>query len=211
LGEPGGDIVKPNHDRIVNVGPRTLGELSAICHDPRNPSAWEEFLGRYQPKVIAYCRARGLSAQDAEVVTSDVLFTLFKKLPERKSPRERERFPGWLKRVIRNQAIDLHRRHQARGRTELDPAVLALLESPDPGPVETLIMMEKDLELREALNRVSLTVSRKHWDAFSRVESGESNDQVAAALEMSVQAVSMARYRIRRKLAEELGPEFKSE
>jgi hypothetical protein len=39
--------------------------LSRLRKDPRDASAWDEFVGRYGPRIEAWCRRCGL--QDADV------------------------------------------------------------------------------------------------------------------------------------------------
>ena len=42
-----------------------LSLLSRLRKDPQDASAWDEFVGRYGPRIEAWCRRCGL--QDADV------------------------------------------------------------------------------------------------------------------------------------------------
>jgi RNA polymerase sigma-70 factor (ECF subfamily) len=50
--------------------------LSRLHHDPRDQSTWSDFVARYGPKILRWCRRWVLQEADAQDVTQDVLLKL---------------------------------------------------------------------------------------------------------------------------------------
>jgi hypothetical protein len=57
-----------------------LSLLSRLRKDPQDSSAWDEFVGRYGPRIEAWCRRWGLQEADVQDVTQTVLVRLATKL-----------------------------------------------------------------------------------------------------------------------------------
>ena len=54
--------------------------LSRLRCAPHDPSAWDDFVGRYGPRILAWCRRWGLQEADAQDVSQEVLVLLAVKL-----------------------------------------------------------------------------------------------------------------------------------
>src|SRR5438876_1128377 len=91
---------------------RTGTTLHLLLNSPTNAEAWRNFVGRYGPKVLAWCRRWGLQEADAENVTQEVLTLLARKLATFDAARGR--FRGWL-RTVTQHAVGDYCRQQQRG------------------------------------------------------------------------------------------------
>jgi DNA-directed RNA polymerase specialized sigma24 family protein len=50
--------------------------LGRLRQDATDQAAWKEFVARYEPKILQWCRGWGLQESDARDVTQDVLLKL---------------------------------------------------------------------------------------------------------------------------------------
>ena len=50
--------------------------LGRLRRDPNDQAAWNDFVARYQPKILQWCRGWGLQESDANDVTQAVLLNL---------------------------------------------------------------------------------------------------------------------------------------
>jgi RNA polymerase sigma-70 factor (ECF subfamily) len=54
----------------------SLTLLGRLRRDPKDQAAWSEFVARYRPRILQWCRGWGLQESDAQDVTQDVLLKL---------------------------------------------------------------------------------------------------------------------------------------
>ena len=54
----------------------SLTLLDRLRRDPKDQAAWSEFVARYGPRILQWCRGWGLQESDAQDVTQDVLLKL---------------------------------------------------------------------------------------------------------------------------------------
>ena len=54
----------------------SLTLLGRLRRDPKDQAAWSEFVARYGPRILQWCRGWGLQESDAQDVTQDVLLKL---------------------------------------------------------------------------------------------------------------------------------------
>jgi DNA-directed RNA polymerase specialized sigma24 family protein len=54
--------------------------LSRLRQDPKDQAAWNDFVARYEPKILQWCRGWKLQDSDARDVTQDVLLKLHRLL-----------------------------------------------------------------------------------------------------------------------------------
>ena len=50
--------------------------LGRLRQDPKDQAAWNDFVARYEPRILQWCRGWGLQESDAQDVTQDVLLKL---------------------------------------------------------------------------------------------------------------------------------------
>jgi RNA polymerase sigma-70 factor (ECF subfamily) len=178
-----------------------LGRLALF---PLDQAAWEEFVKRYGPSVLGWCRRWGAQEADALDVSQVVLAKLAVRMREFVYDSSGS-FRSWLRTVARNawrDSLDVRRPDPASGQAEkLD--LLNGLEARD----DLIRRLEEqfDLEmLEEASRRVRDRVQARTWDAYAMTAvEGLSGAQAASRLGMSVAAVFQAKASILRMLREE--------
>jgi RNA polymerase sigma factor (sigma-70 family) len=85
--------------------------------------AWEWFTTRYRRPIVAFFRAYGVSAAEADDLTQDFFADLFRRESLSRVKREGGRFRSWLYASLTNRAVDGFRKrtHHAEGSTIDDP------------------------------------------------------------------------------------------
>ena len=54
----------------------SLTLLARLRQDPKDQAAWSDFVARYGPSILQWCRGWGVQEADAQDVTQDVLLKL---------------------------------------------------------------------------------------------------------------------------------------
>jgi RNA polymerase sigma-70 factor (ECF subfamily) len=192
---------------------QTSTTLLGRLRDYQDASAWQRFLGRYQPLILGWCHRAGLQADDAAEVAGAVLLKVVAALGKSQYDPQR-RFRPWLKTVVDNAVRDLYR---ARGRRPGDrgqggeAGAEALERLAAPGSVGALVEeLDGELEgerqrLHQAMERARARVEPHTWSAFwqTAVE-GRPGAAVAADLGLKVASVHMAKSRVVKLLREEV-------
>ena len=172
---------------------------------PADEEAWREFVDRYGPKIIRWCRDRGLQEADVEDVSQGVLAELAERLP-RFHYNPSGSFRGFLRKVVRDavsDALTARGRLAGAGRTEtLD--LLSSLEARD--DLVRRLEEEFDLELLEAAKlRVRRRVEPRTWEAFEQTAiEGRPAPEVARELGMKVGTLYQAKSSVLRMIQEEV-------
>jgi RNA polymerase sigma-70 factor, ECF subfamily len=184
----------------------TGSTLFRLLGDPSDPAAWERFVGRYAPKLRAWCRQWGLGEAEAADVSQDVLLKLLTGL--RTYDRRKGRFRCWLKAMARNTKSDwLTGQHKA-GRPTAEVVLHSLLENQRDAVADFERTLDRILDaelLLQASQRVQLLVQRSTWEAFRRVTfDGVPVPQVARELQLTLPAVYQSVYRVKLHLQREI-------
>jgi RNA polymerase sigma-70 factor, ECF subfamily len=170
--------------------------------------AWGQLVELYAPLIYEWCRRNGLQGDDAADVAQEVFSAVSKSFESFRRDRPGDSFRGWLWTIARNKIRDHFRRlqgaAQGAGGTR---AQERLAEIPEPSAELSASSSPGDgncLE-RRAIELVRAGVEERTWQAFWRVAvEDEDAATVAESLAISVQAVYDAKYRIRRKVRQEL-------
>ena len=191
--EPGGDPERTSTTLLVRI------------QNPGDQQAWEEFVDRYGPMILGWCRR--WFPREADDMVQEVLVRLVLAIGSFEYDPRRGRFRGWLETVTRHLMVDLRRRRRVRWIGEGDPEVRDRLASEETRTdLEQRLAAEYDLELLElARHRVRRRVAAGTWSAY--VETAERGRQVAAVareLGMTVGSVSQAKYSVRTLLRREV-------
>jgi RNA polymerase sigma-70 factor (ECF subfamily) len=170
--------------------------------DPANRAGSEAFFRRYRALLEMLCRRECRIPGQEEELSQDVIVKLLSKLRRfRYDPSLR--FRGWLRTLVRNEALDQWRRWKSRpgdngGGGTANRGSLAEVQDSRGASVEAVyIDLETELErerlLAIACQRVRDRVSESRWRAFwlTSVE-GRRGLEVAAELGMSVGSVYAA-------------------
>lgn len=171
-----------------------------------DPDAWRRFVHLYGPSVYRWCRRWPLSPEDVADVFQDVFATVHRALAEFRRDRPEDSIRGWLWTVTRSRAADQLRRRRrqptAEGGTDAQDRLLAAADELEstaaPPPLDGLTV-----HAAEALIRAEF--EERTWLLFARsVIDGQSTAQVAAEFGVTAGAVRTARYRVLKRLREEL-------
>jgi RNA polymerase sigma factor (sigma-70 family) len=178
-----------------------LGRLALF---PLDQAAWEEFVKRYGPSVLDWCRRWGAQEADALDVSQVVLSKLAVQMRHFAYDPSRS-FRSWLRTVALNawrDSLDARRPDAASGETEVHGRLNQLQARDD---LMRRLEEQFDLELlEEARRRVRGRVLPRTWDAYelTAVEC-LSGAEAARRLGMSVAAVFTAKASVLRMLRDE--------
>ena len=180
-----------------------LGRLRVT---PTDVSAWGEFVDRYGPKILGWCRKWGLQSADAEDVAQVVLLKLAGAMRTFDYDPSRS-FRAWLKTLTHHawrDHVDGPNRHGIGSGDTKVLDILQTLEARD--DLLVVLQQEHDRELLErAMPLVEKRVAPKTWQAFRLLAlEDRSGKDVASELGMSVAAVYVAKNRVQEMLREEI-------
>jgi RNA polymerase sigma-70 factor (ECF subfamily) len=188
----------------MSEAPPTRPSLLVRLRDFRDTEAWAQFVDVYAPLVYGYVRKRGLQDADAADLTQACLRQVALHVATLEYDPRVGTFRGWLFTMVRNKLRDFRdhssRRDQGSGRSD---AQRLLENQPAPGPDESL---EWEREYRQGLlawaaERIRPQVQEATWQAFWRTAvEGESGNEVARSLGISVAAVYLAKSRVMNRL-----------
>jgi RNA polymerase sigma factor (sigma-70 family) len=189
------------HDHLSKTDVTLLARLR---HDPKDQAAWGDFVARYGPKILDWCRRWGLQQADAQDVTQDVLLKL-NRLMVTFEYDPAGSFRAWLKTLAHHAWRDFvaQRRLAGTGNSKM----VAFLECPQAGAdLSEDLQDEFRLEMLDrAIARVRPRVASRAWDAFRLTAlEGWSGSAAGAHLEMKVAQVYLARSRVTKRIDEEV-------
>jgi RNA polymerase sigma-70 factor (ECF subfamily) len=180
--------------------------LLRLRQAPPDQEAWAEFVDRYGPQILAWCRRWGLQETDAQDVTQTVLLQLASKL-RTFTYDPAQRFRGWLKTLTHHAWSDFLAACRAAAKGSGDSGVQELLHNVEARDELTRRLQETfDQELLElAAARVRARVKERTWEAYrlSALE-GLSGAEAAARLGMQVGTVYKAKSKVHMMLQEAL-------
>lgn len=177
--------------------------LALLQAEDTNDVAWNDFVGRYGPKVAEWCRQQRLLPNQVEELTQDVLVNLFHHIRTFQYDPQKGKFRAYLRTITRN-AIGNWRKRAARAHRQPDGEALADLAAQD----DLLVRLERDFDI-ERLHLVMRSVQKRievtTWQAFQATElAGRRAAAVGSELGLSVAAVNVYRSRVRAMIRDEL-------
>jgi RNA polymerase sigma-70 factor (ECF subfamily) len=180
--------------------------LGRLHQDPRDQSAWKEFVDRYGPRIHAWCCRWGLQEADAQDVTQMVLVRLAAKLRSFAYDPSGS-FRGWLRTLTRHAWSDfISDRHRAASRPG-EHDVTGLLDTLQAREdLESHLEEAFDLELLEiATERVRQRVQPQTWRAFELTAlQGLPGAEAAALVPMHIATLFKAKSKVQQMLREEI-------
>jgi RNA polymerase sigma factor (sigma-70 family) len=180
--------------------------LARLRQDPRDQAAWNEFVARYEPRILQWCRGWGLQESDARDVTQNVLLKLHSLLAKFAYDPSKS-FRGWLKTLAHHAWRDLVDDRMRMGAGSGDTAMQAFFENIAAG--DTLVdKLEEEFRselLDQAMARVRTRVEPRTWDAFRLTTlEGCSGATVADRLEMKITRVYTAKSEVKKMIRAEV-------
>lgn len=190
----------------MDPAPVTRPSLILRLRDASDHDAWQQFIDLYAPLVYGFARKRGLQDADAADLMQDVLRSVSGAANRLDYDPKRGTFRGWLYTIARNKVYNFldRRRRQVRGSGDSD--VREQLEAAPSKNGEDSGEWDRDFELRlfkQASTDVKGEFRANTWEAFWKTAvDGQSSEEVAKALKMSVGAVYVAKSRVMSRLRE---------
>jgi RNA polymerase sigma-70 factor (ECF subfamily) len=172
--------------------PTSLTLLDRAC-DRQDADAWARLHELYAPLLSAWLRSRGLQAADVDDLSQRALTVVAERLPSFQHAGRPGAFRAWLRGILANVLRDFARRRRTASglegwaeRLEEDSELARRWDAEHDAHV-----------LRRLLAAAEPEFSVKAWQAFRRttLEERPAAD-VAAELDMTVNAVLLARSRI---------------
>jgi RNA polymerase sigma-70 factor, ECF subfamily len=186
----------------MHTTPGSLLQRLRLSGDPGGKgSAWERFVQLYTPLLYTWARCMKVPRQEAVDLVQDVLTLLVQKLPDFTYDPQKS-FRAWLRTVTLNKYRETLRRQHPE--VQADEAFLEDVHKS--GSSDTFEEQEYRRHLvGRALKLMQAEFQPKTWKAcWEHVVSGRSAAEVARELGMSEGAVYVAKYRVLRRLREEL-------
>ncbi len=175
--------------RLESDGAPTDAELVAR-YAAGDQSAARALTGRHAPRVFALARRMLGEAAEAEDVTQETMLRLWRIAPDWE---DRAAVGTWLYRVASNLCID-----RLRKRRPISPEPVPEVADDAPGPLRVLEENDRAAALDAAIatlpERQRLAILLRHFE-------DRSNPEIAAVLDLSVDAVESLLARGRRALA----------
>jgi len=197
---------------VTTGATQTLGSTSSgllrrvKAHDRE---AWQRLVACYGPLVHSWCRQWGLRDADAADVFQKVFRAVCAEIGSFHRDRPGDSFRGWLRKVSRNKALD-HFRQQGRqpqsaGGSDAQQFLLSLPDSPDLSASDSAASQANRVLAQRALELVRSDFEERTWEIFRRaVLEQQPTPQICDELGTSARAVRQAKYRVLKRLREEL-------
>ena len=167
-----------------------------------SPDGWEQLVGLYEPLIRAWLRARGLQAADVDDLTQAALAVIVRRVPGFQHNGRVGAFRTWLRLIVGNALRD-HIRTRGR-RPAGGDRFLADLEDP---ASERSVRWDAEHDrhvLRGLMRLVEPEFAPATWAAFVRTAiDGRAAAEVAGELELTPNAVHVARCRVLARLRSE--------
>ena len=180
--------------------------LARLRQDPTDQAAWDVFVERYGRHIYRWCRLWKLQDADAEDVTQEILVKLARKLRDFRYDPSRS-FRSWLKTLAHHawrDFVDSPRRAQAAAGDGRVWELMQSLEAREDLVQKLQEAFDHDL-LDAATVRVRLRVAPHTWEVFRLVAlEGLPVAEVAAAVQMQVAMVYVAKRKVQKMLQEEI-------
>lgn len=179
------------------------------CVRRNEPLAWRQLCQLYGPLVYAWCRKLGISPSDTPDVAQEVFRSVHGHVAGFRRDQPGQSFRAWLWTITRNKARDFFRSRAGReiaiGGTDAQLRLLDHAEEPDSHSFGSSSHWQIRPEVLLGLETVRAEFEDRTWQAFWRTAVDEiPTATVAQELQMSVNAVRLARSRVLRRLRETL-------
>jgi RNA polymerase sigma-70 factor, ECF subfamily len=182
----------------------TSATLLERLNDRSDSVAWQRLVDLYSPLIGSWLRRYGVSAEDAEDLTQDVLGVVVREVTSFQHNGRAGAFRTWLRTIATNclrQSLRSRRRHGQAGPSPDITPMLDGLEDPSSDLSRRWDREHDEFVLHRLLDLIRPDFRPATWLAFRRqVLDGESAESVAAELGLSVNAVLIAKSRVLRHL-----------
>lgn len=198
--------------RAPSTGPSSTSTSLLRRVKAEDPEAWRRLVRLYGPLVYLWSRQANLNPDDAADMVQEVFVAVAGSIEGFRRERPEDTFRGWLWTITRNKIRDHFRRRQreaqAKGGTD---AQEQLLQVPHPqAGARPEPSSEANAEAGSQVTHRATELIRgefedRTWQAFWRTAvDGRKAAEVADELGMTLRAVYQAKYRVLRRIRQEL-------
>jgi RNA polymerase sigma-70 factor, ECF subfamily len=203
-------VTDPNVNPIESGNSTSLGLLERV--KAKDAAAWEQMVNLYTPLVDHWSLKAGLQEADAADVRQEVFLAVARKVEDFHRHQAGDTFRGWLRRIAQNKVRDHWRKTRGNPMTGSAEAQeqLEQMAAPADGSEES-VAEETKILYRRALELMRQDFEERRWQAFWRVVmDGREPRDVAAELQMTTNAVYLAKARVLARLREEFAGTIES-
>jgi len=159
------------------------------------------------PLVVYWCRRAGLRSEDAADVVQDVFRAVSEGIAGFHYGGPNDTFRGWLRKIAQNKIRDYFRaqakRPQAVGGSDAYQRFMEVCGTSSPNAADSGVISAL---IKRAVERVRVEFAQTTWRAFwLATVDNLSSAEVGHELGMSTGAVRQAKYKVLRRLRQELG------
>jgi RNA polymerase sigma-70 factor (ECF subfamily) len=186
----------------------TSASLLERLRQQPDAGAWKRLVDLYTPLLQGWLRRHLVPASDVDDLVQEVMEVLVRELPKFQYDRKRGSFRGWLRTITVNRLRMFWRSSQHRPLATGDSDMarkLDELEDPQSG-LSKLWDREHDRHVaRRLLDLIEGEFEAATWRAFQRLAlDGVPATQVATELGLSLNAVYLAKFRVLKRLHQEI-------
>jgi RNA polymerase sigma factor (sigma-70 family) len=188
---------------MCNFRPKTSTVMIEALRTEADPSAWHEFVARYQPLLVGFGVRLGLAESDAADAAQGTLAAFLKDFRAGKYERGRGRLSSWMIGIARHQIESLRREAARRAGWRGESGFIDLRN--DATPTKIWDQERRREVLDEAMRRLRSSggLAERTVRAFELVAiRGVPPEDAARDCELSVDEVYVARHRVTRRLRE---------
>lgn len=179
----------------------TSTSLLVRLRDERDHDAWSEFVDLYAPMLLRWCRARGLSDQDAADCIQEILTTLVRRMKDFEYDPTRS-FRAWLKTIATSRLSDYFSRQRRIAVAEASASRRHLADD------EVDVFDEQEYRayvIGRSLKMIEADFDDKTCNMFRELMLNQRKaEDVAKQFAVSRNAVYVAKSRVLRRLRERL-------
>ena len=190
----------------TSMSETSLSLLDRLRLQPDTES-WRRLVDLYTPLIQAWLHHHGISSADADDLTQDVMTVVVRELPQFKHNHRHGAFRSWLRAITANRLRVLWRsRHThplATGDSDFQK-MLDELEDPASNLSRLWDRQHDQHVARRLMDLVQPQFEPATWIAFRRVLDGVKAAVAAAELNISVNAVLLAKSRVLSRLRQEI-------
>ncbi len=183
----------------------TTTQVLEELHSSNDAPAWQRFCGHFHTVVVNFARRMGLSVPDAEDAAQETMLAFVKEFRDGKYDRDKGHLSDWLFGIARNVILNFRKR---RPQEQLIADKTTGTSFLDQIQDDHSIKISWDIEWRRMVLAKCCEQARKEFDpkvfkAFELYALAQTPaDKVAQQLEMSRNAVYIAKCRVLSRLRE---------
>lgn len=172
-----------------------------------DPESWQRMVEIYTPLIHNWLSRHGLQEQDRNDIVQEVLTVVMRRLPDFEHNQRVGAFRAWLRTITVNCLRDFWKAQRIRPKATGDTDFLQIMnqmEDPE-SALSQLWDREHDLHVtQKLLELIKPQFAENTWLAFQGVTlEGRKADEVAAELQITINAVYIARSRVLAQLRQE--------